>query len=187
MNYYFYKARDVLWIREQEIGVGEAIRFSNFDSCIGVVAFVGNKIWGAHLVLTGNENPLKPSDKESRSINSEDVSYLRNIFPDQLDETYICGKFDEWESNARFSSSKDAIYPGLDGVCQKLKILFKNKDGKAPNTDYGHDGMKFPDQCSRSISNRTFDKPVIGLHLEDKQNAAYGEKLHPQYLLDMIG
>ncbi len=60
----FKQAKDIHNIQEMEYGTGKEIKFSPFDSCIGLIGKSGSEVTGVHLVLFSSEGMIDAKTAE---------------------------------------------------------------------------------------------------------------------------
>jgi len=56
MAYNFAPAGNVMAIAEQQYGTAQEVRFTQFTSCIGLLARAGNNVTGVHLVMVSADD-----------------------------------------------------------------------------------------------------------------------------------
>lgn len=99
MAYPIYEAERTDWIREQEIGKAPEIKFAKFTSCIGVVAKVGNVLFGLHLSQFGVNRLIKDSKKRTDSSTPFSPAIAKEVrlqFPQTPDDVLIVGCVSSW-------------------------------------------------------------------------------------------
>ncbi len=89
MPYDFNKTDNTLQITEQRYGESNEIRFSNFDSCIGLIAKNGNTLTGVHLVMFSND------DSSFDNTAADDAINLLGDY----EEVIIIGQANMWNDN----------------------------------------------------------------------------------------
>jgi hypothetical protein len=93
--YTLSRAASPFGIKEQEYGISKWIKFTFFDSCLGVVSRLDDPdmIIGIHLVLTNQDNQL---------ITPEDVTEVGSVlrrFNYRRKGLLLMGQLDVWEDN----------------------------------------------------------------------------------------
>lgn len=93
--YSLTRAASPFGIEEQEFGISKWIKFTRFDSCIGVVSRLRDpdQIIGIHMVLANKANELiLPQDIAS-------VEAVLKQFGYQRQHLLLMGQLDVWEDN----------------------------------------------------------------------------------------
>jgi hypothetical protein len=88
MPYQLKEGKDPLKIAEQEYSSGPKLKFTNFTSCIAVIAKKGEMLTGVHLVAIGNGGVFMPTD----------VNRVHNLLPTPADKITVFGFIDDWRS-----------------------------------------------------------------------------------------
>jgi hypothetical protein len=170
MSYYYYKAKDINYIREQEIGIAQKIKFSKMTTCIGVIAQVGKELWAAHLPFMGGpRNTPDGQAKPAAFITTYDVENLRSIFPDKLDKVYIVGWLTVWANAHEGKNGKN-----WNAAFQKLGTVFTDSSG---DVDFSCDSSERPGGWGaeinskpefiadiKPIDNVTYTNRILGMH-----------------------
>lgn len=96
MPYKITPAQDPQAIAERQIGSGPAIRFTPFDSCIGLLGRRGTQVTGLHLVMISGNALFSKQDA------SFAVGWLK-AYPDDtpLDEVKVVGEVEAWKSSCK--------------------------------------------------------------------------------------
>jgi len=89
MAYVFAQAQDVMRIEEQEYGSGNAIRFSAFTSCIGLIARHDDQVTGVHLVMLSNDDSPFDNNAANAAV---------NLLPPYT-EVVVIGQANMWADN----------------------------------------------------------------------------------------
>ena len=82
MPYRFYKKNSpgfVVTLAEQEYGTAKVIHFTKFTSCIGVVAVVGDKLCGVHLVRWAVDKYIEDPNKRTTTSYEFDEDTARKV------------------------------------------------------------------------------------------------------------
>jgi len=102
-SYTFKRAQNSLDIKEQLYATARAIKFSTFDSCLGVIARKGGLLTGVHLVMYGTDLTLSPdqqlafSKRGGATFDNITVPKVLNLLPARLlDEAVLCGFTELW-------------------------------------------------------------------------------------------
>jgi len=113
MAYVYTLASDLQNISEQEYGTANEIQFTNFNSCIGVVARKGNNVTGVHLVIVSTDQTIFDNVAAEGCV---------NLLPDDYDEVIVYGIIETWSlvagyqrllnllNNERVISCDEGIY-----------------------------------------------------------------------------
>ncbi|MGB8490640.1 MAG: hypothetical protein WCE64_06235 [Bacteroidales bacterium] len=136
MAYYFYKVNSVGGIlpplKEQQYGSAQVIKFTNLDSCIGVVAKKGNGLCGVHLILEGVDQNIPETNMNARAatgawFNSGAArEILDRLFEHEHTFGGIVGHIDLWER-----SDIPEVRSGFRTLISGFKYLDRKQLGPA--------------------------------------------------------
>lgn len=80
-----------LKIEEREYGTDEAVKFSKFTSCIGVLAMIGtDRVRGIHLTI---------KEPDGENITQEDLAQVLVLIPQSSPQVKVIGQISVWKTS----------------------------------------------------------------------------------------